>query len=858
MSNIPTEQVIILSEEKFYEHVRVQYGEKVEKILRYHDTDDYVVLHRINERQLLDIFEKSNDENDLPELIDLKKEVCNILDGKFTLKIGTKNKIIALLKSSRDIVKKNRRQLTNQAKLDRLNNYLSSSLSIDSNLSDAQMDMEKCAATIENSIEKILANMKNNVHGDVSTHSNLQKMKTTFYRSDNSEDLDNSASATIKKSFSQKDKSINESNGNAHHTTSSQTTTNRNNSQRIPHVMATGGGTQSNISYSSSSKSKQYEVTNKESHSNNRSATATQKQVTHSNHSSQPKKRKINEDDRQIRYYSSNNSNKKRSEQEIVYDRLKNEGSLSTFLNTIDPNRHRSPNNYRYAPSVIRFAVCFFILAGIYVYEFVRSNLKFLLPSISTIKKFYAENPYSEAKFRFDECAKYLETYQCQYLFMSEDCSAIIPRIEYDAQFNSFNGFVTPILDGIPIENSFSFDSFDHFKHAVDITPRSNLVNVHMAQPIPTSNSHVPAATALSAYGTDNKINSIDVLKRWLYIYQQFYAKYVRVIGYATDGDPKYLRAMRLASNFFVKAQTLDIYKEQLLFTIDIPLKWTRWYFLQPSQLFVFLQDANDTLPKSVADTIHLFSSQHCENVFRDARSLSGIYSTRINFTIKQFLKRTDKINALTELKQYELNNQHDKISFPVHHKIRKHLLNTESNINETNINETNMNFHSNAIEETIFRAYEVAKEMAQNVRMDIDLIRSNLFDIEQSSQIAKNLLKSNILTEEETLVVDDDDSDQDEERGVRREDNAEDDADGEPGISRENDVEEDEEDYDECCDIEHADTEINDEEDEINVSDSVIGGHTASKYKSTSTFDNIQAVSYPGVYLKFALDLDF
>ena len=192
---------------------------------------------------------------------------------------------------------------------------------------------------------------------------------------------------------------------------------------------------------------------------------------------------------------------------------------MSSFLNTIDWNRHRSPNNYRYETSVLRFATGFFILAGIYVYEFVRINLKFLLPSIYTIKKFYTQNPYSEAKFRFDECTKYFESYDCQYAFMSEDCSAVTLRVEYDATLNTYNGFVTPILNGIPEENSFQCNSFEDFKDAIDTTPRSSLANLHSVQPISISDRFAPAAAILSAYGTDNKINSMDALKRWFYIF---------------------------------------------------------------------------------------------------------------------------------------------------------------------------------------------------------------------------------------------------------------------------------------------------------------------------------------------------
>lgn len=69
----------------------------------------------------------------------------------------------------------------------------------------------------------------------------------------------------------------------------------------------------------------------------------------------------------------------------------------------------------------------------------------FLLPSIQTVKNYYTHNPYSEVRFRFDESKIYLDSIQCQYIFLSEDCFAIIQRIEYDSNLNTFNGFVTPV-----------------------------------------------------------------------------------------------------------------------------------------------------------------------------------------------------------------------------------------------------------------------------------------------------------------------------------------------------------------------------------------------------------------------------
>ena len=318
---------------------------------------------------------------------------------------------------------------------------------------------------------------------------------------------------------------------------------------------------------------------------------------------------------------------------QIVYDKLRKSDILSTFLNTIDSTRRRSPNYYRYPTSVLRFATCFFILAGVYVYEYVRINLKFLLPSVYTVKKFYLQNPYSEARFRFDECAKYLNSYQCQYIFMSEDCLAIISRVEYDSIFNTFNELATLILNAVPTEISFRLNSFDSFKNAIETTPHSNLVNVHLVQPTSTSNPYAPAATVLSVYGTDNKINSIDALKRWLYIYQQFYARNVRVLGYATGGDSKYLCAMRLASNFFVKTQTLDICNDNLLFTVMIPSTWSHWYFLEQSQLFVFFQDGT-----------HLCTKIRNRMLFRHVELKMGLYKLSIKH-LYDLIKNTNKVD---------------------------------------------------------------------------------------------------------------------------------------------------------------------------------------------------------------------
>ncbi|CAF4610997.1 unnamed protein product, partial [Rotaria magnacalcarata] len=138
--------------------------------------------------------------------------------------------------------------------------------------------------------------------------------------------------------------------------------------------------------------------------------------------------------------------------------------------------------------------------------------------------------------------------------------------IEYDSNLDTFNGFVAPLLEGVPSENAFKCSVFEQLEDLLETNPQANLVNIHVIQPILDSNVNIlSAATVLSAYGTDQKITAIDTLKRWLMIYNQFNSKGIRVLGFSTDGDPN--------------------------FTVKIPSGWTAWFFLSSSQLFLFMQD---------------------------------------------------------------------------------------------------------------------------------------------------------------------------------------------------------------------------------------------------------------------------
>jgi hypothetical protein len=176
MDNNEIEQLIAFTGERFYEHVEEQYGKFVANILRYHDIDNYMILSQVGQHELIDLFEKPDDENSTCELINLKKEICNMFHDSISLKIGTKNKMILLLKSTQDIIKKKRSQLLSQARLSRLDKYRSTSSSTNNSASDSE-SLEKYRASIKQSIAQLLTKLAKHIHGITYTNVSVNDFK---------------------------------------------------------------------------------------------------------------------------------------------------------------------------------------------------------------------------------------------------------------------------------------------------------------------------------------------------------------------------------------------------------------------------------------------------------------------------------------------------------------------------------------------------------------------------------------------------------------------------------------------------------------------------------------------------------
>jgi hypothetical protein len=268
---------------------------------------------------------------------------------------------------------------------------------------------------------------------------------------------------------------------------------------------------------------------------------------------------------------------------------------LFPWITNIFKNLEKTKNKYNYDDNIREFALLIFIFGGRNCYELLRLNLPAALPHSSNLELLIRNQEFKmvECEFRFHLLKEYSRSSNSNYIFVAEDATRSIPCVDYDASSNTFIGFSSPLINGLPQSSFFRTESFDDLKDWFDNTDRSKFINLYMAKSLTPS---VPPII-LSAYGSNNKFEAIDVIKRWLYIYNQSLNQGVRVVGFSTDGDSRYLKAMRLCSHFFAQLPNFNFFKNNDQFNIKIPEQWT-WFFMNQQQMFLFMQDPIHVLTK--------------------------------------------------------------------------------------------------------------------------------------------------------------------------------------------------------------------------------------------------------------------
>lgn len=210
---------------------------------------------------------------------------------------------------------------------------------------------------------------------------------------------------------------------------------------------------------------------------------------------------------------------------------------MSSFINTITTNIVKSKQNYRYDDSMKNFALILYILGGKQCYEFIRINIIGALPNLTTINKLISNSDHilTEGRFCFTALKEYLETSNVSFGFCAEDCTGVIKKVKYDVMTNSFVGFVSKLHNGMPVTDYYKTDSFEQLKYWFDNIEKASLLNIHMFQPIPPPNHAIaPAPFLMSAYGVDSTSTAIDIINRWIFIFNSCIQNQIRIIGFST------------------------------------------------------------------------------------------------------------------------------------------------------------------------------------------------------------------------------------------------------------------------------------------------------------------------------------
>ena len=168
--------------------------------------------------------------------------------------------------------------------------------------------------------------------------------------------------------------------------------------------------------------------------------------------------------------------------------------------------------------------------------------------------------------------------------------------------------------------------------------------------------------------------------------------------------------------------------------------------------LFLIQLVKEKKLPNESLNT-YLFNSQTCEAMFRSTRSLSGIHSTRINFSVADYLQRSKKLCALNQIK--DGTSFQDKLLFPTHHKHRDDdIILSSENID---------NVGSIDINQVIRHSYKTALDMIDTVDISNSLKKHGLLDLEFSSSVVyENLNRTKRIFDDSGTSFDDDLSESD------------------------------------------------------------------------------------------------
>lgn len=244
-------------------------------------------------------------------------------------------------------------------------------------------------------------------------------------------------------------------------------------------------------------------------------------------------------------------------------------------------NTQRGKNKKVYRNTLKEFCTYLYIIGGKLIYETLQANLKDSIPSLATVKRtIHGCQSIEEGQMRFRDLKNFLRNngYPMR-VWISEDQTKIVERVEYDSKTNKIVGCAPRMNnEGLAINANYATSA----KAIVDCCTtqeRASYAYIIMAQPL--QNNSMPFC--LCVYGSNNKFTFSSVLARWQYMQKTAEEYEIVIEGFSSDGDTRLMKSMRIVTAFPCKDKNT------------------------PESLKAFFQIKFDlTKPMVIQDTVHI------------------------------------------------------------------------------------------------------------------------------------------------------------------------------------------------------------------------------------------------------------
>ena len=328
--------------------------------------------------------------------------------------------------------------------------------------------------------------------------------------------------------------------------------------------------------------------------------------------------------------------------------------SKSTFMSMLVRADHKNctkdKRGFRFQEPLKLFCSFLYMIGGSILYETLHANLP--IPSLSAIKYFISHEkaPVVEGMLRVNDLKKFLvERNYPLFIYISEDATRIIKRVQYDSKTNQCVGFVLPInSNSMPISYAFEATSEkairDYFSDSKNTMSTS--LYVFIVQPMAKD----APLFCLSLFGTDNTFTYSDTLKRWDYIKKILKSNGIDVLSYGSDGDPRLLKSMLIKSEIGKETLESESNKKK-----GRPTKKARLESPDSKEFSTLINEGYDAKISSEMDSTYIQDPVHVANKIRNrlqdpSRSFPlGNYVASMGH-IKLLVERTTKDkHCLTE-----------------------------------------------------------------------------------------------------------------------------------------------------------------------------------------------------------------